>query len=167
MEVKTEENLTGPCSGRLRRRDCHHTLHESFGSAENKATSHYNQSKRRDREIHMDLSERYPTNTGMERSISRFGAEHCRKRVELGALLPIVCHSHFHLALVLTLTLVDLNSYNMLKKRASGGDITKQLSAPEYLICSAQASSRFSSRIKMLHLTIVSPSFPTKVLLRR
>ncbi|KAF8164894.1 mitochondrial carrier domain-containing protein [Crassisporium funariophilum] len=31
--------------------------------------------------------------------------------------------------------------YNMLKKRASGGDITKQLSAPEYLICSAQASA--------------------------
>lgn len=29
----------------------------------------------------------------------------------------------------------------MLKKRASGGDITKTLSAPEYLICSAQASS--------------------------
>ncbi|KAF8175391.1 mitochondrial FAD carrier protein [Pholiota molesta] len=31
--------------------------------------------------------------------------------------------------------------YNMLKKRASGGDITKTLSAPEYLICSAQASA--------------------------
>ncbi|KAF9057329.1 mitochondrial carrier domain-containing protein [Panaeolus papilionaceus] len=31
--------------------------------------------------------------------------------------------------------------YNMLKKRASGGDITKQLSAGEYLICSAQASA--------------------------
>ncbi|KAF8898148.1 mitochondrial FAD carrier protein [Gymnopilus junonius] len=31
--------------------------------------------------------------------------------------------------------------YNMLKKRASGGDITKPLSAPEYLICSAQASA--------------------------
>ncbi|CAA7259573.1 unnamed protein product [Cyclocybe aegerita] len=31
--------------------------------------------------------------------------------------------------------------YNMLKKRASGGDITKPLSAAEYLICSAQASA--------------------------
>lgn len=31
----------------------------------------------------------------------------------------------------------------MLKKRASGGDITKSLSAHEYLICSAQASSHF------------------------
>ncbi|KJA13804.1 hypothetical protein HYPSUDRAFT_49617 [Hypholoma sublateritium FD-334 SS-4] len=29
----------------------------------------------------------------------------------------------------------------MLKKRASGGDITKTLSAPEYLVCSAQASA--------------------------
>jgi solute carrier family 25 (mitochondrial folate transporter), member 32 len=29
----------------------------------------------------------------------------------------------------------------MLKNRASGGDITKPLSAHEYLICSAQASS--------------------------
>ncbi|KAJ3492972.1 hypothetical protein NLJ89_g11124 [Agrocybe chaxingu] len=33
--------------------------------------------------------------------------------------------------------------YNMLKKRASGGDITKPLSAAEYLICSAQASPHF------------------------
>ncbi|PPQ68658.1 hypothetical protein CVT24_005389 [Panaeolus cyanescens] len=31
--------------------------------------------------------------------------------------------------------------YNMLKKSASGGDITKQLSAGEYLLCSAQASA--------------------------
>ncbi|KAF4615985.1 hypothetical protein D9613_011476 [Agrocybe pediades] len=31
--------------------------------------------------------------------------------------------------------------YNMLKKRASGGDITKPLSASEYLLCSAQASA--------------------------
>ncbi|KAH6896408.1 mitochondrial FAD carrier protein [Coprinopsis sp. MPI-PUGE-AT-0042] len=31
--------------------------------------------------------------------------------------------------------------YNMLKKRAGGGDITKTLSAPEYLLCSAQASA--------------------------
>lgn len=35
----------------------------------------------------------------------------------------------------------------MLKKRASGGDITKPLSASEYLICSAQASSQFLSQI--------------------
>ncbi|KAF8883418.1 mitochondrial carrier domain-containing protein [Infundibulicybe gibba] len=34
-----------------------------------------------------------------------------------------------------------LFSYNMLKKRASGGDITKPLSAGEYLLCSAQASA--------------------------
>lgn len=32
-------------------------------------------------------------------------------------------------------------SYNMLKKQASGGDITKPLSASEYLICSAEASA--------------------------
>lgn len=32
----------------------------------------------------------------------------------------------------------------MLKKQASGGDITKTLSASEYLICSAQASSHIS-----------------------
>ncbi|KAL1729376.1 mitochondrial FAD carrier protein [Schizophyllum commune] len=31
--------------------------------------------------------------------------------------------------------------YNMLKKRASGGDLTKPLSASEYLLCSAQASA--------------------------
>lgn len=31
--------------------------------------------------------------------------------------------------------------YNELKKRASGGDITKPLSAAEYLLCSAQASA--------------------------
>ncbi|KAF5321771.1 hypothetical protein D9619_001183 [Psilocybe cf. subviscida] len=31
--------------------------------------------------------------------------------------------------------------YNMLKKQASGGDLNKTLSAPEYLICSAQASA--------------------------
>ncbi|TFK28636.1 mitochondrial FAD carrier protein [Coprinopsis marcescibilis] len=31
--------------------------------------------------------------------------------------------------------------YNMLKKSAGGGDVTKQLSAPEYLLCSAQASA--------------------------
>ncbi|KAJ7581096.1 mitochondrial carrier domain-containing protein [Mycena floridula] len=31
--------------------------------------------------------------------------------------------------------------YNMLKKRASGGDITQPLSATNYLICSAQASA--------------------------
>ncbi|KAF9004716.1 mitochondrial FAD carrier protein [Cyathus striatus] len=31
--------------------------------------------------------------------------------------------------------------YNMLKKRASGGDITKSLSAAEYLVCSAEASA--------------------------
>jgi len=31
--------------------------------------------------------------------------------------------------------------YNMLKKRASGGDITKPLSASQYLLCSAQASA--------------------------
>jgi solute carrier family 25 folate transporter 32 len=29
----------------------------------------------------------------------------------------------------------------MLKKQASGGDITKPLSASEYLICSAEASA--------------------------
>jgi solute carrier family 25 folate transporter 32 len=34
-------------------------------------------------------------------------------------------------------------SYNMLKKRASGGDLNKTLTAAEYLICSAQASSHF------------------------
>lgn len=31
--------------------------------------------------------------------------------------------------------------YNMLKKQASGGDITKPLSASEYLLCSAEASA--------------------------
>ncbi|KAF5336943.1 hypothetical protein D9611_002885 [Ephemerocybe angulata] len=31
--------------------------------------------------------------------------------------------------------------YNMLKKQASGGDITKSLTATEYLICSAEASA--------------------------
>ncbi|KAF8239502.1 mitochondrial carrier [Tricholoma matsutake] len=31
--------------------------------------------------------------------------------------------------------------YNMLKKRASGGDVTQSLSAGSYLLCSAQASS--------------------------
>jgi solute carrier family 25 folate transporter 32 len=40
----------------------------------------------------------------------------------------------------LTLFLID-HSYNMLKKRASDGDLNKPLSAPQYLICSAQASS--------------------------
>lgn len=33
-------------------------------------------------------------------------------------------------------------SYNMLKKRASGGDVTQSLSAGSYLLCSAQASSQ-------------------------
>ena len=39
--------------------------------------------------------------------------------------------------------LLIYDSYNMLKKRASGGDLTKPLTAPQYLICSAEASSRF------------------------
>lgn len=34
-----------------------------------------------------------------------------------------------------------VSSYNMLKKRASGGDPNAQLSAGNYLLCSAQASS--------------------------
>jgi len=39
------------------------------------------------------------------------------------------------------LTLGVMHSYNMLKKNAQGGDITKPMSAGEYLICSAEASA--------------------------
>ena len=35
-------------------------------------------------------------------------------------------------------------SYNQLKRRASGGDLDKPLSAGQYLLCSAQASSRLA-----------------------
>lgn len=38
-------------------------------------------------------------------------------------------------------------SYNILKKRASDGDLNKTLSAPQYLICSAEASSHSVLRL--------------------
>ncbi|KAJ3516956.1 hypothetical protein NMY22_g14078 [Coprinellus aureogranulatus] len=56
--------------------------------------------------------------------------------------------------------------YNMLKKQASGGDITKPLSASEYLICSAEASAATAVitnpfwliRVRMFATTADSPN---------
>lgn len=56
--------------------------------------------------------------------------------------------------------------YNMLKKQASGGDITKPLSASEYLICSAEASAVTAVitnpfwliRVRMFATTVDSPN---------
>jgi len=49
--------------------------------------------------------------------------------------------------------LIECRSYNMLKKRASDGDLTKPLSASQYLICSAEASSHSSFMFEKNFLT--------------
>jgi len=50
-------------------------------------------------------------------------------------------------------------SYNMLKKRASGGDSSQALSAGSYLLCSAQASSQFLSPMIIHVISFSNPDW--------
>jgi hypothetical protein len=133
----------GPCSSRAWRWNCHDTLYATLGPLKSQIPSIKNKPHKRHWKTYMAVFDGTSPIPGLARTLSWFDTQHCRKCLQLGPLFSIV--SLFFLV-VLPLLLM-LFSYNMLKKRASDGDLYKTLSAPQYLICSAEASSHFVFRL--------------------
>ena len=142
-------NEIGPCSGWTWSWHCHHAMYAAFGPLESKATGIDGKPYKWPRQAYMALAERNTTISRMARNVSWLNPQYCWKCFELGPLFSSVrvpC-THFFISLS------KFFSYNMLKKRASGGDLTKALSAPQYLMCSAEASSHSFLIIKNKVLT--------------
>jgi hypothetical protein len=131
----------GPCR---RRNWCRHrrrSLHEPLGSSQGEIPSGDYKSYWRSRETNMVFSEGHPTPTGMERLVSRRRTKHRRQRIQLGPIFLVVS-----LTRPWSFLRLKLRSYNMLKKRATDGDFSTPLSSSAVLLCSAQASSRFTTK---------------------
>lgn len=137
-------NVSGSCS-RWTRRGCRcRIVHAPSRPPQSEVPGRNNGPKRRNRKADMVLVERHQGARRMEGLISWSWAKYCWKCVKLGSLLSLVS-----LLPCIRRGVHNINSYNMLKKRASGGDPTQSLSAGAYLVCSAQASSQ-SLKVYML-----------------
>ena len=87
----------------------------------------------------MEQFKRHQNAARMGGSIPRCWTQYCWQCFQLGALLSLVRVFAFGHPTVFA---KHVNSYNMLKKRASGDDPNYRMSAGSYLLCSAQASSQ-------------------------